>query len=174
MSIQDLAAVGEIISAIAVIITLAYLAAQIRQNTRQMRSEGHKGITESYNQILAELLQDDELFRVVVRGCQDWDSISAFEQSRFHLLFHQHLMHFRMAYQLFKKGAVDRDVYQSIEQLHLNVLANRGARVWWAMVGESLVEAPLAAMIDAKLDDISGADQATTEAWSFYRPENWE
>ncbi len=173
MTIQDWGAVGDIIGAIAVIITLIYLATQIRQNTRQIRNDGHKGVTDSYNEILAQLLSDNELFKIVVRGCQDWDSISAFEQSRFHILFHQHLMHMRMTYQLYKKGAIDDDVYSSIEQLHINVMGNPGARVWWKMVGESLVERPLVELINTKLSEIEGTDSATTEAWSFYDPKNW-
>ena len=55
MSIQDWAAIGEIVGAIAVIVTLIYLATQIRQNTRQIRCEGHARITDSYNGILSQL-----------------------------------------------------------------------------------------------------------------------
>ena len=62
MTIQDWGAVSEIVGAIAVIITLIYLAVQIRQNTSQIRNEGHARITESYNEILSQLLDDDELF----------------------------------------------------------------------------------------------------------------
>jgi len=173
MSIQDWAAIGEIVGAIAVLVTLAYLAIQIRQNTRQIRNEGHLGITESYNAILSQLLADDALFKVIVRGCQDWEGLTAFEQSRFHIFFHQHLTHLRTAYQLHAKGAIDSDVYGSIEDLHINVLANPGGRVWWKMVGESLVEEALRMMINEKLDQRAGTDQATTRAWEFYDPKNW-
>ena len=110
MSIQDWGAVGEIVGAIAVIITLIYLATQIRQNTRQMRSDGHVRVTNSYNEIIGQLLADDHLFKIIVRGCQDWDDLTSFEQSRFHLFFHQHLTHLRMANQLLKKEAMDEDV----------------------------------------------------------------
>ena len=174
MTIQDWGAVGEIIGAIAVIVTLIYLATQIRLNTLQIRNDGHMGITSSYNGIIAQLLADNELFKIVVRGCQDWESLSAFEQSRFHIFFHQHLMHMRMAYQLYNKRAIDEDVYDSIQQLHVSVLGNPGARVWWKMVGESLVERPLVHLINAKLAEIEGTDSATTEAWSFYDPKNWD
>lgn len=174
MSIQDWGAVGEIIGAITVIVTLIYLATQIRQNTRQIRSEGHVRVTDSYNDVISQLLGDDALFKLVVRGCQDWESLSAFEQSRFHLFFHQHLMHLRMAYQLHDKEAMDADVYNSVEDLHINVLANPGAQVWWKMVGESLVEPPMRELVNRKLKERVGQNQATTEAWEFYDPKNWE
>ena len=173
MSIQDWGAVGEILGAMAVIVTLIYLAAQIRQNTLQMRSEGHVRVTDSYNDLLGQLLADDDLFKLIVVGCQDWSRLTAFEQSRFHIFFHQHLMHLRMAYQLHDKGAMDDDVYRTVEDLHINVLANAGAKVWWKMVGESLVEMPLRKLINDKLEEREGQSQATTEAWQFYDPKNW-
>ena len=173
MTIQDWGAVGEVVGAIAVIVTLLYLAMQIRQNNRQLRSEGHQGITDSYAVTLGQLLADDELFKTVVRGCQDWDSISAFQQSQCHIFFHQHLMHFRMAFQLHDKSAIDDDVYRSIEDLHIRFMANPGNRVWWNMVGETVVEKPLAQLINEKLDRMAGTDQATTEAWAFFDPKNW-
>ena len=173
MSIQDWGAIGEVVGAIGVILTLLYLATQIRQNTRQIRSEGHQGITDSYSATLGQLLADDELFKSIVRGCQDWDSISAFQQSQCHIFFHQHLMHFRVAFQLHDKGAIDDDVYRSVEDVHIRFMANPGNRVWWKMVGESLVEEKLARLINEKLSNVQGTDRATTEAWAFFDPDNW-
>ena len=173
MSIQDWGAIGEILGAIAVLVTLVYLAMQIRQNTLQMRSDGHVRVTDSYNDLLGQLLADDGLFKLVVVGCQDWSKLSSFEQARFHIFFHQHLMHLRMAYQLHDKGAMDDDVFKTVEDLHINVLANPGAKVWWKMVGEGLVEGPLKKLIQDKLVKREGQNRATTEAWEFYDPKNW-
>jgi hypothetical protein len=173
MTMQDWGAVSEVIGAVAVIITLIYLAVQIKQNTSQIRNEGHARITESYNDIISQLLADNDLFTLVIRGCQDWEQLTAFEQSRFHLLFHEHLMHLRMAYQLKSKDAIDEDVYDTIEDLHINVMANPGALVWWNMVGKSLVQDDLEKMIDEKLKERAGTGQVTTEAWDFYNPKNW-
>ncbi len=50
MSIQDLAALGEFISSIAVVLTLIYLAVQIRQNTKTTR-------TTASNSALSDLTQ---------------------------------------------------------------------------------------------------------------------
>jgi hypothetical protein len=173
MTIQDWGAIGEVVGAIGVILTLLYLATQIRQNTRQLRSEGHQGITDSYSATLGQLLADDALFKAIVRGCQDWDSITAFQQSQCHIFFHQHLMHFRVAFQLHDKGAIDDDVYRSVEDVHIRFMANPGNRVWWMMVGESLVEEKLARLINEKLANVEGTDRATTEAWAFFDPKNW-
>jgi hypothetical protein len=81
-------------------------------------------------------------------------------------------MHFRLAHSLIRKGAIDDDIYSSIEELHLNVLANPGARVWWAKVGESLVEKDLRAFVNRRLAEQERKASATVN-WDFYDPKNW-
>jgi hypothetical protein len=173
MSIQDWGAIGEVVSAIGVVFTLIYLTTQIRQNTRQLQSQGHQGMTDSYNALLAQLLADDSLFKTAVRGSQDWESLTPFQQARLHLFLNEHLLHFRMAFQLHEKGAIDDDVYRSIETMHIRFIGNPGNRIWWKMVGKSLVEDQLAHIIDEKLANIQGTNRATTEAWAFYDSKNW-
>jgi hypothetical protein len=82
-------------------------------------------------------------------------------------------MHFRVAFQLHDKGAIDDDVYQSIEDMHIRFMANPGNRIWWKMVGESLVEDQLTLLINEKLASVEGTGRATTEAWAFFDPKNW-
>ena len=64
-------------------------------------------------------------------------------------------------------------MYRSVEDLHINVLANPGAKVWWKMVGESLVEKELQELVNRKLEEREGQERSTSEAWGFYDPKNW-
>ena len=57
MSIMELGALGEFVGAIAVVITLAYLAIQIRQNTRAMEESKRLALAQTY-QMRADALQD--------------------------------------------------------------------------------------------------------------------
>ena len=82
-------------------------------------------------------------------------------------------MHFRTAFQLHEKGSIDDDVYRSIETLHIKFMANPGNRVWWKMVGESVVEPKLANLINKRLASVDATTRATTEAWAFFDPKNW-
>jgi hypothetical protein len=41
MNWAAIGAIGEIVGAVAVVVTLAYLAIQVRQNTRMMQREAH-------------------------------------------------------------------------------------------------------------------------------------
>jgi hypothetical protein len=48
MTIMELGALGEILGAIAVIVTLIYLAVQIKQNTRSMNENRQLALAQTY------------------------------------------------------------------------------------------------------------------------------
>ena len=78
-----------------------------------------------------------------------------------------------MAYQLHAKSAIDDDVYGSFEYLHIIFLANPGVKMWWEMVGASLVETELRGLVNRKLKEREGQKRATTEIWEFFDPKKW-
>ncbi len=57
MTLMELGAVGEFLGAIGVIVTLAYLAVQIRQNTRAMEENKRLALAQTY-QMRADALQN--------------------------------------------------------------------------------------------------------------------
>lgn len=64
MSIQDWGAIGEILGAVGVILTLLYLAIQIRQNTHATRAASHHAVTDSLNQGNIAIAQNAELAQI--------------------------------------------------------------------------------------------------------------
>ncbi len=66
MTIMELGALGELLGAIGVIITLAYLAVQIRQNTRSMNEARQLALAQAY-QMRADALQG----MLVQAACSD-------------------------------------------------------------------------------------------------------
>ncbi len=83
MSIQDWGAVGELVGAIAVIVTLLYLATQIRQQTRGLRNAASVSINEAMSQINGRLAENQNGFTEIwVRGCADLGSLDPVELER--------------------------------------------------------------------------------------------
>jgi len=83
MNWEAIGAVGEILGAIGVIVTLAYLATQIKQNNRLL----HNSISRDVNQGLALLnsrvADDAEFADLFIRGSEDIDSLTPTERQRF-------------------------------------------------------------------------------------------
>lgn len=57
MTLMELGALGEFVGAIAVVVTLVYLAIQIRQNTQAMEESRRLALAQTY-QMRADALQD--------------------------------------------------------------------------------------------------------------------
>ena len=83
MSIQDWGAIGEIVGAIAVVVTLLYLSVQIRHNTRSLRSAASSSVNAALQQTLARRAENPNGFTEIwLRGCADLASLSPVERDR--------------------------------------------------------------------------------------------
>ena len=92
-SLQDLGNIGEFVGAIGVVISLIYLAIQIRHNTRQMeeqtkavRVEALDEAVRSYSEHRRYPIEHPELQELYGRGQQDVDGLTDEEKSRFDLI----------------------------------------------------------------------------------------
>jgi len=83
LSWEAIGALGELIGALAVLITLIYLALQIRQNTRAVQlsaQDATKRNFSSFAHLLASSAEVADLFR---KGCADYRALSATDRLRF-------------------------------------------------------------------------------------------
>jgi len=83
MNIQDWGAIGEVLGAVGVILTLLYLAAQIRQSNRSMLESTASAISQSLSNINTRLSADQEFAELFLRGRQSIESLDAVELERF-------------------------------------------------------------------------------------------
>jgi len=77
---------GEFIGAIGVVVTLAYLAVQIRQNTRALRAASIDSMTQFANDIRMNLFNDPEITTIYMNGLSGIDTLNDLERERFRLL----------------------------------------------------------------------------------------
>lgn len=83
MNWEAMGAVGEVVGALAVVLTLAYLARQIRQSNRQDLLSAFRHNFDSTNQFLASTFDSPELAELVVRGRGSYEALSPAERIRF-------------------------------------------------------------------------------------------
>ena len=86
MNIQELGSLSEIIAAIATVVTLAYLALQIRQHSKSSRADAARGTVDGDPAMLA-VAQDAELTKIFVDGLSDLTSLNPYQQTRFAYTF---------------------------------------------------------------------------------------
>lgn len=86
MDWEAIGAVGEVLGAAGVIVTLAYLAMQIRQNTRALRAASIDSMTNIANDIRTHLFSDPEITTIYMKGLSDAETLTDLESERFRLM----------------------------------------------------------------------------------------
>ena len=71
MNLESLANLGEVIGAVAVVVSLIYLAVQIRQSTESQRTENYARALDRLSAMQSLLSQDDELSQLFAKGVHD-------------------------------------------------------------------------------------------------------
>jgi hypothetical protein len=82
MSLTDLAALGEAIGGIAVLITVLYLAYQLRQTTIIERTNGQRELLNRTRDWVELTTTNPELVDVLKVSLNDWDAASAEQKER--------------------------------------------------------------------------------------------
>ena len=86
MNWDAIGAIGEVVGALGVICTLAYLAVQIRQNTESVKTSTVQAMLEASASFSDLCASHEELGRIFITGIQSRSSLSKEEKVRFHYL----------------------------------------------------------------------------------------
>ena len=135
MTMQDLGGIGEFIGGIAVVITLVYLAVQIRQNTKSVRASTYQAILDSSRSDTELLLVHPHLERVYRVGRRNPEKLNDDERPLFRMLVAQLLLSSESLFLQHQQGAIDSDYWQRRQQTLRGLLSQPGVRQWWAARG---------------------------------------
>ena len=83
MDWSAVAALAEVAGAIAVVASLIYVAAQIRQNSRALEAASVESVLAAHREIYHPICMDPETFDLVWGGSTDLESLDARERPRF-------------------------------------------------------------------------------------------
>jgi hypothetical protein len=131
MDLQDIGALGEAIGGIAVIITLIYLALQIRQNTKAVRSNSFHAVTDSFNEINNLIAHDESLARIFRVGMEDLANLNEDELIRFSFMFMAPFRIFETIFYQYTNGTIDQRLWQAEKRSMQFLLSGPGSRAWW-------------------------------------------
>jgi len=77
MNMQDLGAIGELLAALATLITLIYLALQIRQNSISLQESTSASMNQGWSSINTRISSDPQFASIFIRGRADLDDLDA-------------------------------------------------------------------------------------------------
>ena len=132
MTIQDLGSLGELIAAIATLITLVYLALQIRANTRSLRLAGRESTTAASSRFRDALIRDPEVAALWNRALNDLEGLPPDERLRALAMFQEVFYTSQLVFHRVNEGVFPERTWR---QAHLqglrSMLRNPGAKQWW-------------------------------------------
>lgn len=97
MNWDALGALGEIVGAVAVVITLIYLAVQTRQNTAAVRHAFARGVMEDANAWRFKIVEDPNISELFRKGLRDPESLDANDKYRFRMFLDALVFHWQHA-----------------------------------------------------------------------------
>ena len=132
MNWEAIGAVGEMLGALGVIATLGYLAVQIRQNTRAVRSNTSQAITDSRVDFLASVTDDADVARIFYSGLVDFESLEGIDRGRFSLLMARFTATMENYFYQHRQGTMDTEQWTRMLETLRFFMATPGGQHWWS------------------------------------------
>lgn len=131
LDLGDLADLGEFIGGLVVIVSLVYLAIQVRQNTDSIRAENFARVLERISSTQAALSQDQELSLLHARGVADVWSLTPQERLQFTWWFVEAFGAFEFIFHQARAGAIPEEIWQRWSATISWWLSFPGVQEWW-------------------------------------------
>ena len=130
MNIQDLGSIGELIAALATLLTLGYLAIQLKQNTSALKSQTFQQSSMDMSLTANSVSSDGELAKIIIKAENGIASLSSDEKLRFHFWMLVAVRRFEAIYIQALYGSIEKDRIEGFETSILSLLSNVGNE-WW-------------------------------------------
>jgi hypothetical protein len=154
-------AYSELIGAVAVVVSLVYLALQIRQNTRAIRGSTLDAITAHMQEELRWSSEMPEIFR---KALEDPEELTFEESWRLSEFVTAAFTARQNEYHQYKQGLLDEDVWASVENIIRIFMGMAWVQNWWQEYGRKNLSESFVRKVEslAKLSDRDVASELSS------------
>ncbi len=131
MDITTLAAWDESLGGIAVVVSLIYLASQIRQNSKLLRASTASASVAGNTASSSLIAGDPEMARIFWDGLADRSSLSEADRRQFDPLVSIFFAGWNQEYQFAEDGVSGPSVWENRRNGMLRLFQQPGMRQWW-------------------------------------------
>jgi hypothetical protein len=123
--------IGDFLGGVGVVVTLLYLAVQIRQNTRSSRTESYQAAVSSVSDQTFNLWMNPESARVFQVGMFDLEALSPFERNQFTGFMSAMVRNHENIHYQYVSGAIDQSLWLGWEWRIAMTFSLPGVQTWW-------------------------------------------
>ena len=138
MTLQDFGSIGELVSAVAVVVSLVYLAFQIRQNTRQIEENTKAAQASAFDSSINHtfmarqaIADNEDLARIYLEGSKDPSALSEEELVRYRLVIHNVLWSLWNMQSQARVGELSSETWSAQLATLERIVSTAGFRWFW-------------------------------------------
>ncbi len=150
MNWDAIGAIAELVGAAGVILSLVYLAAQIRQNTRSTNASAFHALNSSLTQMSATIASNRGTARLFRVGLTEFETLDADEVIQFFNILNFNFRHLESAYVQYRQGMRDEKNWLSWQSDVVAYAASPSVRQWWKLRRDAYEEG-FRALVDSVL-----------------------
>ena len=132
MNWEMLSAMGQVVAAIGVIPSLLYLAVQIREQNKERRRAGINILTAQWSELVKTPQESREFAELFLQGMRSFYDLDAPDKLRFSAFFTRFTRNCEGMFIYYRDDALDKALWDRVEQIMSDYFAYAGAREWWA------------------------------------------
>jgi hypothetical protein len=150
VTLDDLGNLGDFVGGIAVVVSLIYLAYQIRRNTLSIQAATIQSATQAGTEIMELMAREPDVLRLLYAGSHDFDALSDFDRFRFGTVMGAMLYRFENLVAQTQRGHLPPDSWAGIVNRLRGTFALPGTRAWWER-GKHVFTAELQEWVDREV-----------------------
>lgn len=149
MGLDQLAQIGEFVGGVFVVVSLAYVAYQVRQNSRFLRAENYARVLDRMSTLQSRISMDPELNHLFTVGAEHPERLSPADRVRFAWALYEMFGAAEFMYHQSREKALPPAVWARWEATMGWWFSHPGMRAWWRAK-----PAPLSADFEAFGDEL--------------------
>ena len=131
MSWDDLKIIIDIVGSLSIIISLIYVAKQLKQGTKSLKTTTRDASFHSLMEWNYNVMSDEDLAWTFVNGCRDFNSLSEIQKPRFLLVMASFFKVFENIYLHYLDKSVDSNVWENNNKIFLAYFSQPGTQMYW-------------------------------------------
>ena len=131
MNWEAISAIGQIVGAIAVVVSLIYLAREVHSSVRATREASMRWVSDSYTRWIHQVSGHPDLRELYYRGIHDFESLKGADLVGFSALMVEAFRHYEGLYYLQSGRHLDPRLWHGWEAGMRDTNAYPGVQAWW-------------------------------------------
>ena len=157
LKLSNLADITEIVTSIAVLATLVYLAVEINQNTKALHGQSRQAVLDASQVEIFEFAHSPELAINIVKDGR----LSEAESVQLHMALIATMRVREFSWLQYREGTIDQTQWATEFVVMQVILGTPRTRHWWNTIGRPAFSPEFGAFVDESIKD----EPVTNELW---------